>query len=99
MADGSEVFTEQSGVMSGQTSDVRLNVHSAADLLFKNVTRFFAFLVLLVLAGIIVSLFIGSLPAIKKFGLGFIFNAEWNPVTEVFGGLVPIIGTIVTSVI
>ena len=85
--------------MSRQISDVRLSVHYLADLLFKNITRFFAFLVLLLLAGITVSLFIGSLPALRKFGLGFIFNAEWNPVTEKFGGLVPIIGTIVTSAI
>jgi phosphate transport system permease protein len=94
MANGSEVLP-----MSRQISDVRLSVHYLADLLFKNITRFFAFLVLLLLAGITVSLFIGSLPALRKFGLGFIFNAEWNPVTEKFGGLVPIIGTIVTSAI
>ncbi len=85
--------------MTRQISNVRLSVHYLADLLFKNTTRFFAFLVLLLLAGITVSLFIGSLPALKKFGLGFIFNAEWNPVTEEFGGLVPIFGTIVTSAI
>ncbi len=94
MANGSEVLP-----MSRQISDVRLSVHYLADLLFKNITRFFAFLVLLLLAGITVSLFIGSLPAIRKFGLGFIFSAEWNPVTEQFGGLVPIFGTIVTSAI
>jgi phosphate transport system permease protein len=94
MANGSEVLP-----ISRQISDVRLSAHYLADLLFKNITRFFAFLVLLLLAGITVSLFIGSLPALRKFGLGFIFNAEWNPVTEKFGGLVPIIGTIVTSAI
>jgi phosphate transport system permease protein len=85
--------------MSRQISDVRLSVHFLADLLFKNITRFFAFLVLLLLAGITISLFIGSLPAIRKFGFGFIVNAAWNPVTEEFGGLVPIFGTVVTSAI
>jgi phosphate transport system permease protein len=35
----------------------------------------------------------------RKFGFGFITSAAWNPVTEVFGGLVPILGTIVTSAI
>ncbi len=85
--------------MSRQISGVRLSVHFLADLLFKNITRFFAFLVLLLLACITISLFIGSLPALRKFGLGFIFSAEWNPVTEQFGGLVPIFGTIATSAI
>ncbi|MCL5406288.1 MAG: phosphate ABC transporter permease subunit PstC [Deltaproteobacteria bacterium] len=70
-----------------------------ADQLFKNITRVFAFLVLFLMAAIIVSLFIGALPAIRKFGLGFIGSVTWNPVTEVFGGLVPIIGTLVTSAI
>lgn len=90
---------ERSGAMPRQISGMHLSVHSLADLLFKNITRFFAFLVLLLLAGIIVSLFIGSLPAIRKFGFGFIFSTEWNPVTEKFGGLVPIYGTVVTSAI
>ncbi len=85
--------------MSRQISGVRLSVHFLADLLFKNITRFFAFLVLLLLVCITISLFIGSLPALRKFGLGFIFSAEWNPVTEQFGGLVPIFGTIATSAI
>lgn len=69
------------------------------DQLFKNITKFFAFLVLLLMAAIIVSLFIGALPAIRKFGLGFLFDSSWNPVTKVFGGLVPITGTLVTSAI
>jgi phosphate transport system permease protein len=69
------------------------------DLLFRGLTRCFAFLVLAILLGIIVSLVHGSLPAIEKFGLGFLFSSEWNPVTEKFGALVPIVGTLVTSFI
>ena len=99
MADGTEALTEGSSNVPRRISEVHLNVHFVADLLFENMTRFFALLVLLLLAGIMVSLFIGSLPAIKKFGLGFIVNPRWNPVTDEFGGLVPIVGTIATSAI
>ena len=99
MANRSELLSDGSNAMPKQIFDAHLDVHFLADLLFKNITRFFAFFVLLLLAGITVSLFIGSLPAIKKFGLGFIFNSAWNPVTDNFGGLVPIFGTIVTSAI
>src|SRR6266436_5069783 len=67
------------------------------DLLFRLATRLFAFLVLLLLAGIIVSLVAGSLPALRTFGPGFLTSAQWNPVTEQFGALVPIVGTLVTS--
>jgi phosphate transport system permease protein len=53
--------------------------------------------VLALLVAIIVSLVIGSLPAIKAFGFGFLSSAEWNPVTDEFGALVPIVGTLVTA--
>jgi phosphate transport system permease protein len=69
------------------------------ELAFRNVTRLFAFLVLALLVGILISLVIGSWPAIKEFGPGFLASHEWNPVTEKFGALVPIFGTLVTSVI
>ncbi len=69
------------------------------DALFRWLTRSFAFLVLAILLGIIVSLVYGSLPAMQKFGFGFLVSAEWNPVTEKFGALVPIVGTLVTSAI
>ena len=69
------------------------------DLLFRWLTRFFAFLVLVVLVGILASLVYGSLPAMHRFGFGFVVSSEWNPVTEKFGALVPIIGTLVTSAI
>jgi phosphate transport system permease protein len=69
------------------------------DLIFRFIARFFAFAVLTILLGIIASLVYGSLPAIRKFGLGFLVSPEWNPVTENFGALVPIVGTLVTSAI
>jgi phosphate transport system permease protein len=69
------------------------------DQLFRNATRFFAVLVLLLLTGIIASLIIGSLPSIKQFGFKFLYTTDWDPVTEQFGALVPIVGTLVTSVI
>ena len=79
--------------------DPKLNKIALQDLIFRWITRFFAFFVLVLLAGIIASLVHGSLPAIQKFGFGFLGSTEWNPVTEQFGALVPIVGTIVTSAI
>ncbi len=72
---------------------------SWGDVVFSTVSRLAALLVLGILLGIIASLFVSSLPAIQKFGLGFLWSAQWNPVTAQFGGLVPIVGTLVTSVI
>jgi len=69
------------------------------DIAFRLLTQAFAFGVLLLLGGIIVSLVVGSWPSIQRFGAGFFFSSAWNPVTEEFGALVPIIGTVVTSII
>ena len=69
------------------------------DAAFRLATQFFAFLVLVLLAGIILTLVAGSWQSITKFGAGFLVSSEWNPVTEEFGALVPIVGTLVTSAI
>jgi len=69
------------------------------DFLFFNTTRLFALLTLLLLGGIMVSLLISSLPSIQKFGFNFLWTSEWNPPAERFGALVPIYGTLVTSLI
>jgi len=72
----------------------------AADGLFRGATLFFAVAVLSILAAILLSLLVGSLPALHKFGFfQFLHSREWNPVTERFGALVPIYGTLVTSAI
>jgi len=69
------------------------------DKIFRNTTMFFAFMVFILLFGILFTLLIASLPALKTFGFGFLTSAEWNPVTVEFGALVPIFGTLVTSAI
>ena len=69
------------------------------DAIFHNLTRAAALLTLIVLAGIIVSLMISSWPSIQKFGFSFITESEWDPPAEKFGALVPIYGTLVTSLI
>ena len=54
---------------------------------------------MLLLGGVIASLIMGSMPAIKAFGLNFLRTEAWNPVTEKFGAMAPVYGTIVTSLI
>jgi phosphate transport system permease protein len=69
------------------------------DALFRRTTQLFAVLVLTLLAAIVVSLAIGAAPAFEKFGFRFVTDTQWNPVTEEFGGFVPIFGTLVTSAV
>jgi phosphate transport system permease protein len=77
--------------------DARLKRQNLLDITFRNVTRLSAFAVLALLAAIIFMLVIGSLPAIKTFGFHFLWSPAWNPVTEDFGALIPIVGTLTTA--
>jgi phosphate transport system permease protein len=67
------------------------------DAFYRHLTRGAAILVLVILSGVIVSLFEGSLPALRAFGFDFLIEEHWNPVTEKFGAFAPIYGTLVTS--
>jgi len=69
------------------------------DLAFRHLTRAAAVGVLLLLTGVIISLVAGSLPALRTFGFAFLTTERWNPVTEKFGALAPIYGTLITSFI
>jgi phosphate transport system permease protein len=70
-----------------------------ADKIFRLTTRSAAIAVLLILGGVMISLAYGSLPALRSFGFSFLYEQRWNPVTEKFGALAPIYGTVVTSFI
>jgi len=70
-----------------------------ADAVFALLARGAAVLTLSLLVGIIISLIVGAWPAISKYGLSFLIRTDWDPVTESFGGLVMIYGTVMTSVI
>src|SRR5713226_2735920 len=69
------------------------------DMAFHGLTLLFAVLVLLILGGVIVTLVAGARPALTHFGFGFLVADVWNAVTEKFGALAPIYGTLVTSAI
>jgi phosphate transport system permease protein len=70
-----------------------------ADRIFSLLARAAALLTLSILAAIIISLVIGAWPAIKEYGLSFLWRAEWDPVQDKYGGLVMIYGTLMTSAI
>ena len=77
----------------------RRQVAPWADGLFSLLVHAAALLTLGLLLAIIGSLVIGAMPAIREYGLSFLWRAEWDPVQEKFGGLVMIYGTLATSII
>ncbi len=89
----SEPATDRSAVLSRLRN---------ADALFLWATRVSAWIVLLILGGIIISLIIGAWPAIRAFGVDFLTTQRWAPNAQpepILGGLGPIYGTLVSSLI
>jgi len=72
---------------------------AAADRLFQLVTGGAAWLVLVLLAAIALSMAWGGRLAFQTFGWHFVTGKDWDVVGGKFGALVPIYGTLVTSVI
>jgi phosphate transport system permease protein len=70
-----------------------------SDNAFSWLTWAAAVLVLLLLSGVIVSLIQGSWLTFKTFGLGYLWSQRWNPVTDNYGALPAIYGTVLTSLI
>jgi phosphate transport system permease protein len=70
-----------------------------ADTVFSMLAHGAAILTLLLLAGIIAALLVGAAPAIREYGLSFLWTSEWDPVQNKYGGLVMIYGTLMTSAI
>jgi phosphate transport system permease protein len=66
---------------------------------FRAATLAAALLVLALLGGVVVSLLRGAWPALSHFKFGFLTREIWNPVTDEFGALAPIYGTLMTSLI
>jgi phosphate transport system permease protein len=66
---------------------------------FHVITQLAAAAVLVILGGVILSLVLGSLPAIREFGFSFLTSQSWNPVTDKFGALPAIYGTLITSLL
>jgi len=69
------------------------------DRLFKWVTLLFALIVLASLAGILISLAIEAMPALKQFGPGFLWRNIWSVPDDEYGALIATYGTVVTSLI
>jgi phosphate transport system permease protein len=69
------------------------------DAIFARSTQFFAVLVLVTLAAIIISLINGAWPTITKVGPKFFVDGAWDPVRSLFGGLAPLWGTLITATI
>ncbi len=77
----------------------------SGDSIFKSFLGIVAFLIFIIIGLMILILFLKSLPSIETYGFDFLWGTEWIPTppdpndSPVFGILIPILGTLVTSLI
>lgn len=69
------------------------------DSIFQKTSQGLAIAILLLVAAIVIELAIAAVPALKEFGLGFLWTMEWNPVKNIYGILPQIYGTLVSSLV
>src|SRR4051794_1037351 len=67
------------------------------DAVLYGVTALAALASILLVGSIVWKVLEGSWPAVKHFGIPFIWSSDWNPVLNKFGALEFIIGTLVTG--
>lgn len=90
---------EAEAAISEEAILARLKRQRRLDRVFFETTRLAALGILGLIIYLVYSLAHGAWPALSKFGWSFFTSTAWNPVTEKFGGLAPIYGTLVTSFI
>lgn len=78
-----------------RTSRIRKGIRG--EKFFKNTLSFTGILIILIVFGILLTLFLQSLPAINALGIRFFWTKTWNPVENVFGALPFLVGTLITS--
>jgi phosphate transport system permease protein len=71
----------------------------SGEVFFRAATLGAALLVLALLGGVAIALLVGAWPALAHFRFGFLTHELWNPVTDEFGALAAIYGTLMTSLI
>ena len=91
-------MTDQTLPLSAAQEE-RIRRDTRADTWFRRLLFSAALLVLAVLVGAALSTLWGGRLAFMTFGLDFLTSAEWDVGAEKFGALVPIYGTLMTSLI
>ena len=95
-----DVLADTIGTTAGAASGKRKRRNFwFEDRFFRVISFTSAMFVLVLLAGILAILAVRAWPALRTFGWRFFTTSQWDVVGNVFGGLAPITGTLVTSLI
>jgi phosphate transport system permease protein len=90
-----ETFSLKGAEIDRRAKAIRL--FKLRNFFFHGLTFSAGIAILIILGSVLVSLVLGALPALHQFGFSFLYTEVWNPVSDRFGALAPIYGTLVTS--
>lgn len=104
MSETSDLIKEYLGRNNGKNKNPSfvkkiLGNSNIGDFIFERLTLLFAVLVFLLVLFMGWLMYSNSILSIKKFGFHFLANSTWDPVSETFGALPIIYGTIVSSLL
>ncbi|HUQ82830.1 MAG TPA: phosphate ABC transporter permease subunit PstC [Gemmatimonadaceae bacterium] len=77
----------------------RIEGSAVGDTVYRWMTTAFALCIPVLLLFIAIEIAAAAWPAVKMFGVGFLFSSEWDPPHNVFGAAPAVYGTIVSSII
>ncbi len=91
----------KSAAQESAVADIRRGAAplGAGDAVFRGIALLAALIVLLLMAGILAELIRSSLPALERFGPGFLASRAWDPAAQRFGAASSIFGTLVSTAI
>ena len=82
-----------------QTSNKQIRLINFTESAFRKFLLLSAISIVLLLLAIFITLVVSSMPSIKAIGIGFIYGDTWDPVSNQYGGLPFLIGTLLTSLL
>jgi phosphate transport system permease protein len=82
-----------------QTSDKQIRLINFTESAFRKFLLLSAISIVVLLLAIFITLIVSSIPSIKSIGVGFIYGKTWDPVSDKYGGLPFLIGTLLTSLL
>ncbi|MDP4115769.1 MAG: phosphate ABC transporter permease subunit PstC [Bacteroidota bacterium] len=100
-----KIFKQQAGIISVEAPAASFSIKNllggknVGDLVFQNVLRFFASILLLIVVLMVIQMVNQSMPSIKQFGWNFIKNNTWDPVKEEYSAWPFIFGTLYSSLL
>lgn len=68
-----------------------------AETAFKRTLLITSIIMVILASGVFLTLVIESMPSLKTLGIKYLWGRTWNPVSNVYGGLPFLIGTLITS--